>query len=162
VTLKRLVVPIAGADRVTVRKGIPIATREGVSIDLYLPAAATPAKTGAVVLATGVPDEGARRILGCAVNEMASFSSWASAVAASGSIGVTYTTTADPALDLQAVFTYLRMHGEDHGIDAGRLALWACSSHVPPRWGCCCRCPGRPAAPRSFTDTCWTWTAARG
>jgi hypothetical protein len=133
--LKRLVVPVAGVDRVTVRKGIAIPTREGVSLDLYLPPAPGSPTTGAVVFVTGVPDEGARRILGCAMNEMASFSSWASAVAASGLMGVTFTTTADPAGDLQAVFTYLQTQGGDHGIDSARCALWACSSNVPSALG---------------------------
>jgi hypothetical protein len=130
VTRKRLVVPILDADRVTVRKGVPLPSRTGVAIDLYQPPTRQSAQTAAVVLVSGLPDAGARRFLGCAINEMAAFSTWASAIAASGLTAVTYTTTDDPASDLQAVFTHLESEGPTLGIDGARCGLWACSSHV--------------------------------
>jgi hypothetical protein len=134
VTFKRLVIPIEKADRVSVQCGIPLPARDGVAIDVYVPPV-PPARQGCVVLVNGLPDPGARRILGCTVNAMASFSSWARAIAASGMVAVTYTTTTDPAQDLVAVVAYVRAYGEQHGIDASRCALWACSSHVPNALG---------------------------
>jgi hypothetical protein len=131
VTRKRLVVPIANVDGIAVRKGIPVPARSGLALDLYRPPTGDSDLVGAVIFVTGVPDAGARRILGCAVNEMAAFSSWASAAAAAGMMGVTFTTTDDPALDLQAVVTHLQTQGESLGIDGRRCALWACSAHVP-------------------------------
>lgn len=131
VTFKHLVVPIPGADRVTVRAPIPFATRDGVAIDLYDPPARRTHLPGAVILVNGLPDPGARRILGCAVNEMASFISWARAIAASGTTAVTYTTTSNPSEDLLHVAAFLHAQGARLGIDATRLGLWACSSHVP-------------------------------
>ena len=142
VTRKRLVVPIADADRVSIRKGLPVEARPGAAIDLYAPPGAEPGLKAAVILVTGVPDAGARRILGCAVNEMAAFTSWASAIAASGLMAVTMTTTDDPAADLQAVVTHLQTQGDTLGIDGTRCGLWACSSNVASALGLLLAKPG--------------------
>jgi hypothetical protein len=134
VTSKRLVVRLAHADRVAVRAAIPVASREGVTIDLYDPPGSHD-RMGSVILVNGLPDPGARRLLGCAVNEMASFTSWARAIAASGLRAVTYTTTDDPAGDLPYVVDAVRSGGVGDGLDGRRCALWACSSHVPNALG---------------------------
>ena len=89
----------------------------------------------AVVLVSGLSDAGALAFLGCRINEMEAFVGWARLVAASGLIGVTYTTGSDPASDLSQVIEYLQANGNAHGIDASRLGLWACSSHVPNALG---------------------------
>ena len=135
VTRKRLVVPIPNADLVTIRKGLPVTTQPGVTIDLYGPPTADSGQRGAVVLVTGLPDPGARGVLGCAVNEMASFTSWASAIAASGLIAVTFTTADDPAADLRGVMLHLHRFGDTLGINGTRCGLWACSAHVPNALG---------------------------
>jgi hypothetical protein len=135
VTRKRLVVQVPGADRVAVRAGRPVPSRPGVAIDVYEPSSGASSPGGAVVLVTGLPDPGARRLLGCAVNEMAAFTSWASAIAASGMTAVTHTTTDEPDVDLQAVMRYIATDGEPLGIDRTRCGLWACSAHVPNALG---------------------------
>jgi hypothetical protein len=120
---------------VTVRAGVPVPSRPGVAIDVYQPPSGASSRGGAVVLVTGLPDPGARRVLGCAVNEMAAFTSWASAIAASGMTAVTHTTTDEPAEDLHAVLRYIDADAETLGIDRTRCGLWACSAHVPNALG---------------------------
>ena len=45
---------------------------------------------------------------------MESYISWSRLAAASGLIGVTYTTGVDPVADTRAVMRYLRAHGSTH------------------------------------------------
>jgi hypothetical protein len=104
--------------------------REG-EIDLYFPPASERrTRTPAVVLITGFADAGARRMLGCTFNEMGAFVSWAELLAASGMVAVTYKNT-DPIAEPYAVLRYIREHATRLGIDAERIAIWACSGHGP-------------------------------
>ncbi len=128
---------MAGTERVAILKGVEYAAaNDGQTLDIYYPPDWKKGEsTSAVVFVSGMSDVGAQRVLGCRINEMESFISWARLVAACGLIGVTYTTSADPVADTRAVMQYLRAHGSTRGIDGTRVALWAASSHVPNALG---------------------------
>jgi hypothetical protein len=138
VARKRVLYDAPGTAKVRIRTGVVYATTDnGVqTLDLYYPpdwdgGPAAPA----VVFVSGASDIGAQRVLGCRINEMESCISWSRLAAASGLIGVTYTTGVDPVADTRGVMRYLRAHGSTCGIDPTRLGLWACSSHVPNALG---------------------------
>jgi len=133
VTLKRVLFDLPGTAQVEVRHGRRyLADDAAATLDLYYP----PGWTGgaplpAVVFVSGFSDAGAQRVLGCRVNEMESFVSWGRLVAASGMVGVTYTTGSDPAINVRQVLAFLHANGDTVGVNASQLGLWACSSHVP-------------------------------
>jgi hypothetical protein len=138
VARKRVLYETPGTERATIRTGVEYATTPvGVqTLDIYYPpdwTGRTP--TPAVLFVSGLSDIGAQAFLGCRINEMESYISWGRLIAASGLVGVTYTTGADPAADTRAALVYLRAHGGRFCIDATRLGLWACSSHVPNALG---------------------------
>ena len=125
---------VAGADTVTVRKDlVPLAGCP--AIDLYEPIAATEAPRPWVLFVNGLSDVGARRILGCAIKDMASYESWGRAMAASGLVGITHATDVDPASDVRRVWATLQTCADELGLARDRGAIWACSSHVPNALG---------------------------
>lgn len=137
ITTKRIVYPVAGADRVSVARDVPYRRTADAAhtLDLYHPPNVQPGERApAVLLVTGYPDAGMRRVLGCTPREMASSVSWAELFAVSGMTGVTYGAT-DPAADAAAVLDFLCEHSTTLGIDASRMALWACSGNVPNALG---------------------------
>lgn len=102
-----------------------------LTMDLYYPPSAgrrMPAP--AVVFVTGYPDAGAQKMLGCKFKEMGSYISWARLVGASGLVAITYENN-EPAADAARVLQYLGDNGAQLGIDAKRVALWACSGNAP-------------------------------
>jgi acetyl esterase/lipase len=102
-----------------------------LTMDLYYPPDAgngAPAPT--VLFVTGFPDAGAEKLLGCRLKDMGSYTSWAQLAAASGLVAVTYTNN-EPASDVTSLLQYLRGHGAEFGIDAHRMAVWACSGNAP-------------------------------
>jgi hypothetical protein len=107
----------------------------GPVVDFYDPEAPRAEPRPWVLFVNGLPDPGARRFLGCAVKDMASYESWGRAVAASGLVGVTHTTGSDPAEDVQQVWSILTTRGDEFGLAPTRGAIWACSSHVPNALG---------------------------
>lgn len=133
ITLKSVVYGIPGMEDVTVARDIPYGATAGETLvyDLYR---AADGRVGvarpAVVFVHGYPDRGVRAILGCATKEMESYISWARLVAASGMVGVTYTST-QPVEDARAILNHLCAHAQSLGIDAGRMAIWSCSGNVP-------------------------------
>jgi hypothetical protein len=124
----------AGADAVTVRKDLRL-ERGDLAIDVYEPASATDTPRPWVLLVNGLPDSGARRILGCAIKDMASYESWGRAIAASDMVAVAHATENDPASDLHRVWDALQAQADALGLARDRGALWACSSHVPNALG---------------------------
>lgn len=130
VTEKRLRYVVAHAERTTVRKDVPVGDSD-LRVDLYDPPGADSRQRPWVLFVNGMPDPLATKVLGCAIKEMASFESWARAVAATGLVGVTHTTGADPAADLRSVWSALSVQGPALGLLPAGGALWACSSHVP-------------------------------
>lgn len=126
-TSMRLVHPLATAD-----VAVEHHTYGGdLPFDLYRPAGAGAAPV--VVLVTGLPDPGVQQMLGKPIKDWASYQGWARLLAASGLAAVLYQNrTAADALEL---VRHLRTHAGALGLDADRLALWACSGHVPTALG---------------------------
>jgi hypothetical protein len=138
VTFKRVRYELPGTDRVVIRRGVEYRTGGGgvSTMDLYYPPDGSRCSFApGVVFISGFSDLGAVPFLGCRINEMESYISWARLVAASGLVAITYTTGADPAQDAGDVIDHLAAHGAALGIDAERLGLWAGSSHVPNALG---------------------------
>ncbi len=134
VTTKRLLHRVEGAERTMARHDVRL-SESGLAVDFYDPEATRAEPRPWVLFVNGLPDPGARRFLGCAIKDMASYESWGRAVAASGLVGVTHTTGNDPSEDVRQVWSILTRHGEDYGLAPGRGAIWACSSHVPNALG---------------------------
>lgn len=133
VTLRRVRYDVPGTTEVIVRRGIEYAAPDAVvrTIDAYYPATSTRRTPPAVLLISGLSDVNAVSFLGCRINEMEAYVSWARLIAASGLVAVTYSTGPDPAADTRDVIGYLRTHGDELQIDPTKLGLWACSSHGP-------------------------------
>ncbi len=132
--MKRVVYQAPGVDAVTVRRDVEYGADDSgaLTMDLYDPPG-TPggARLPAVVFVVGYSDPGAQRLLGCKFKEMESFISWGRLAAASGMVGITYSTGQEPAADVLAVLQYVRQNAASLGIDESRIGLWACSGHVP-------------------------------
>jgi hypothetical protein len=131
---KTLVYDMAGADAVTLRRDVEYGGGAGgpLTLDVYYPPGATSAAPlPAVVFVIGYSDAGAKAKIGCAFREMASFIGWARLTALSGMAAIAYTTSREPAADLQALLRFVRIDGEALGVDANRLGVWACSGHGP-------------------------------
>jgi hypothetical protein len=132
ISKKRVLYTLPGMTDVTIRRQVEY-RRSGESVltlDVYSPPdAASRRPRPAVVFVTGFPDPGARRVLGCTANEMASYVSWAQLVAASGLVAVSYVNQ-EPA-DVHAVFDYLRQNAASLRIDAESIGVWSCSGSGP-------------------------------
>lgn len=138
VATKSVLYEAPGTERVTIRGGVEYAAVPGCvhTLDIYYPPEWTGStSTPVVLLVSGLSDIGAQAILGCRINEMESYVSWGRLIAAAGLVGVTYATGADPAADTRAALAYVRENATTLGIDATRLGMWACSSHVPNALG---------------------------
>ena len=132
IAMKPVVLTATGMDAVGVRRDIPYAVIDGetLTMDVYSPS--TPehiSRQPVVLFVTGYSDVGMRNVMGCNAKDMASYDSWARLVAASGLVAITYTNH-QPA-DVHAALRHVREHSTQLGIDAGRLAIWACSGNVP-------------------------------
>ena len=132
-TRKPVLYRLRGMKSVPVRRGVVYRTTptQALTFDLYSPRKAkSGAKLPAVVFVIGYPDAGARARLGCAFKDMACYVNWAQLVAATGLVGITYANE-EPAGDVHALLDHLREHASELGIDASRIAVWACSGNVP-------------------------------
>lgn len=134
ITTKRVLYEAPGVDAVTVRRNVVYAAGDAgdLTMDLYFPpGAASGDRLPAVLFVLGYSDIGGRKLFGCSFKEWESFISWARLVAASGLVGITYSTGENPAADAQAVLRHIRENAADLGVDESRIGLWACSGHVP-------------------------------
>jgi len=145
---------VHGMDAVRVSRDLRYgsAGEHALTLDLYQPAHRSPAPV--MVLATGYPDVGVRRPLGCAFKDMAMWTSLARIFAASGVAAVGYT-SACPAQDIDSVLSYLGEHATALGVDPGRAGLWATSGHVPTALGALARL-GRRAIKAAVLSTGYT------
>jgi len=84
----------------------------------------------AVVIVTGYPDAGVRRIFGRDAKDLGSNVSWAELLAKSGFAAITYVNT-NPVEDVHAAIAYVRRHAAEFEIDADRIGVWSCSGNVP-------------------------------
>ena len=135
VTRKRVRYDALGTADVIVRH-VPYALGPDRTLDLYHPPGWRDGQMApAVILVSGLSDRGARQMLGCRINEMESFASWARLIATCGAIALTYTTDTDPARDLQSVLHHVVSAAGPLGIEIDRIGLFASSSHVPNALG---------------------------
>ncbi len=132
-TLKPVVLELPGMEAAKVRRGLAYRETDAgaMALDVWTPARSTAGELKPVVVfASGFPDPGFERRLGCKVMEMASYVSWARLIAASGLVAVTYANR-EPAADFTAVLRYVHEHAAELGVDRDRIAIWACSGNVP-------------------------------
>lgn len=130
---KTVVCRIPGMEDVIVRRDLayPSSDTATLTMDLYLPRTSRAGELRpAVISVAGYPDPGMERIFGRPYKEWGSSSSWSRLIAASGMVAVTYSNR-DPDPDLRALLDHLRRNGAAHGIDSGRLGLFASSGHGP-------------------------------
>ncbi len=133
ISRKRVLYTVPGMAEVTVSRDQEYRghDRSPLALDVYYPPGQrTTTLIPAVVFVTGFRDAGARKMLGGSFRQTGSYVSWAQLVAASGIAAVTYENR-EPASDALALLQHLREHGARLGIDAGRVAIWSCSGHVP-------------------------------
>ncbi len=98
-------------------------------MDLYYPEARAECSP-AVVIVHGYNDVGFERMLGSRFKDMPSTVAWGQRMAASGMAAIAYTNR-QPLADAHAVLRHIRQNAATLGIDADRIALWACSGHGP-------------------------------
>src|SRR5579862_6125055 len=126
------VLVLPAMDAVVVRRDVPYQLGTDVSrtLDLYYPSGvASSTRLPAVIFVSGGADVGFRRAMGCLFKEMASTTSWARLVAASGMIGIAYSN--GDADDIYAVLRHVRRYADQLGIDPTRIGIWASSGNVP-------------------------------
>lgn len=92
-----------------------------MEIDFHSPPGKDTDALPAVVIVSGFPDDGFRKHTGSSFREMESTVSWARRFAASGMVGVTYSTN-DPAAGIHEVL---------HELRGRRVGIWASSGNVP-------------------------------
>jgi|SoiMethySBSTD1v2_1073268.scaffolds.fasta_scaffold45978_5 tetratricopeptide (TPR) repeat protein len=119
---------IPGMDKVVPRQ-VTWKTVSGTALlmDVYAPPA-TKGAAPAVVFVNGVgmwPG-------GTPLRTWGQYTSWPRLIAASGMVAVTFDARGEEANaeDVRDVFAYVRDHARDLGIDATRVAAWACSANV--------------------------------
>jgi hypothetical protein len=134
ITKKRVVYRIDGMDAVPIRRDVEYRVTDAgaLTMDLYYPSdSKSDARIPAVVFAIGYSDPGFQKMFGCKLKEMESYISWGQLVAASGLVGITYSTGNEPATDILVLLNYVRQNAAALGIDENRIAVWACSGNVP-------------------------------
>ena len=130
---RRIVYRVEGMDRVTVTHDATYRAADDTmqAIDLYMPPDAAPdVRLPAVVIVTGYPDAGVKRIFGRYARDFGTNIAWARLIAASGLAAITYVNV-DPTADAAAVIRHLQEQAPSLGIDDRRMAIWSCSGNVP-------------------------------
>ncbi len=139
ITRRPVVLKVPGMEDVEVQEDIVYTedteheegTEGTLVFDLYMPPRSEDdARPPVVVLICGYPDPGYERLLGCRQKEVASYVSWARLLAVGGLAVVAYANN-DPVEDLSRLWEFLRGNAGDLGVDASRVAIWACSGSVP-------------------------------
>lgn len=110
------------------REGIQYGSEAQV-LDIFMPQQSD-GPPPVVVLLTGYPDPGFEALAGRKQMQIQAYRDWAQLLAASGMAAVLYSNI-DPVADARAVVAYLRAEAAALAIDAGRIAIWACSGNVP-------------------------------
>ncbi len=128
---------VPGMDRVAVERDIEFRRDDdgALTFDRYQPLARTRDQPSpAVVFVSGYSDPGMERMTGRKFKDLEYYISWARLVAASGLLAITYTNR-EPVADLERLLEFLGSEALVLGIDAARIALWACSGNVPNALG---------------------------
>lgn len=130
-TKLRVVFSVLGMDQVQIRRDVTYKGqgRDALSMDVYSPS--DPAgPMPAVIFVIGYDDSTAEAMAVRRLKEWGSYESWGELVAASGFVGITYSTTAPPD-DARAVLDFVRDHATDLNIDPARIGIWAASGNGP-------------------------------
>ena len=81
-------------------------------------------------MAQGLDDHELKLWIQRSFKDMACYQSWSQLLASNGLVAVTYEAE-NPALDAQAVLSYLHTDATNLGIDVDRIGLWSCSGNSP-------------------------------
>ncbi|MDX1561903.1 MAG: alpha/beta hydrolase [Gammaproteobacteria bacterium] len=127
----RVVLEIPGMDRVRVRKNVNYKTHESVALglDVYSPPNAD-GPLPAVLFVIGYSDSAAAALSDSKLKEWGAYVSWGQLVAASGFVGVTYSTS-EPIEDAKAALEFVREHAAELNVDPARIGIWAISGNGP-------------------------------
>jgi dienelactone hydrolase len=128
----RVVYQLPSEDAITVRTDLASQTVGGdaLTMDVYYPPHfESGMRLPAVVIVAGYPDPGFQKHLGCRFKDMASSTSWARLIAASGIVAITYTNV-QPAEDLGALLGHLRANAGIMGLDDSSIGVWASSGNA--------------------------------
>lgn len=130
-TKLRVVLKVHGMDEVRVRKDVTYAVRgdDALCLDVYTsPNSAGPMP--AVVFVAGYADSAATAMAGIRLKDWGSYVSWGELAAASGFVGITYSTAAPPE-DAKAALRFIRDHAAELNVDPDRIGIWAISGNGP-------------------------------
>jgi acetyl esterase/lipase len=133
-TKKKVVYQMAKSAAVTIRQDIEyrFADSGALTMDIYYPPdSKAESRSPAVIFASGYPDPGFQKMLGCKLKDMEFYISWGQLTAASGLVAITYSTGNEPAADIHALIQYIRHNSAVLGIDENRIGVWAGSGNVP-------------------------------
>jgi tetratricopeptide (TPR) repeat protein len=123
VTKHGIMYRVPGMDAVKVRRDLTLAGAP--KIDLYMPAKAR-GRLPVVVFANGVGDPPGSKVKSWKIYE-----DWARLIAARGYAAVLHEADASrPRQEIAGVLEALSAQGASLGLDAGRIAVWACSGNV--------------------------------
>ena len=115
---------VPAMEKVEVRRELDFGDGEQ-RFDLYLPPAGSPARTKPLPILVFVNTTGAR------FQDWEIYRDWGRLAAAHGMAGVVYQSDpADGMRSLDRIAVHLRTRASDLGLDATRLAIWACSANV--------------------------------
>ncbi|MEO8275313.1 MAG: hypothetical protein ABI639_03795 [Thermoanaerobaculia bacterium] len=115
---------VPAMDKVEVRKELDFGDGEQ-RFDLYLPPAGTAARRSPLPILVFVNATGAR------FQDWEIYRDWGRLAAAHGMAGIVY--QSDPGngmRSLSRITEHVRAHARELGVDAARLAIWACSANV--------------------------------
>ena len=132
ITEQRLVLRVPGTDDVVVDRDVPFGggASGNLRMDIYRPSAEETAPLPVLVFVTGYSDAGGRKLLGCALKDMASYMDWARLVASFGIAAITYENE-EPVRDVHLLLRHIEQNAGPLNIDTARIGLWACSGNVP-------------------------------
>jgi Flp pilus assembly protein TadD/dienelactone hydrolase len=120
---------VPGMEKIVVREVTwKTVTGTALQMDVYAPPGAPKGALPAVVFVNGVgmwPG-------GTPLRTWGQYTSWPRLIAASGMVAVTFDARGEQANaeDVRDLLAYVRDHAKDLGIDASRVAAWACSANV--------------------------------
>jgi acetyl esterase/lipase len=128
---QRIVLP-ASDETIEVKRDLKFEAEGGTnrSLDLYRRSGSVTEALPAVVFVSGYPDSGFEKVVGRKFKDMGAYQSWSQLSAGAGMAAVTYECE-HPREDGAAVLRHLQANAANLGIDAQRIALWACSGNVP-------------------------------
>ncbi len=128
---KQLVLAVDGMSAVEVT---PEVSYDGATTcDIYRPAQRS-GLLPVVILVSGYPDAQVAAMLGARPRDIGLATSWGRLIAASGMAAIVYACP-EPTHALESLLAFVQTHGEAHGIDKHRVALWASSGNGPTAVG---------------------------